>query len=77
MLADAEGVPDGMKVHPSGTLFCTGPGGVWMFSEEGEHLGTLVPPENPANCLFSADYSTLYLTARTSLYAADVSSLGL
>jgi gluconolactonase len=70
-------VPDGLKVHPSGVTFCTGPGGVWLFLPGGEHVGTLVAPEVPANCAFSADYATLFLTARTSVYAADVSGLAL
>jgi gluconolactonase len=44
-------------------------GGVWVFSPEGEHLGTLVLPELPANFAFGdADGRTLYLAARTSLY---------
>ena len=68
-------VPDGIKVHPSGVILCTGPGGVWLFLPSGEHIGTLLAPEVPANCAFSPGYETLYLTARTSLYAADLSGL--
>jgi gluconolactonase len=77
MLAEGRGVPDGLKVHPTGVIFCTGTGGVWLFEASGRHLGTLVAPENPANCLFSRDFKTLFLTAESSVYAAGISGLGL
>ena len=71
MLTDEDGVPDGMKVHPNGTIICTGPGGAWIFRPDGELLCLLEAPEVPANCAFSDDYRTLYLTARSSVYAVD------
>ena len=64
-----EGLPDGMKVDTKGNLFCTGPGGVWIFSSQGKHLGTIKPPEVPANCHWGeSDAKTLFMTARTGLY---------
>jgi gluconolactonase len=64
-----EGLPDGLKVDKKGNVYCTGPGGVWIFSPEGKHLGTIQPPEVPANCHWGdADGKTLYMTARTGLY---------
>jgi gluconolactonase len=63
------GNPDGFKVDVRGNLYCTGPGGVWIFDPQGNHLGTIEPPEIPANCHWGdADARTLYITARTSLY---------
>ncbi len=63
------GVPDGMKVDREGNLYCTGPGGIWIFSPVGTHLGTIEFPEVPANCAWGdEDAMTLYVTARTSLY---------
>ncbi len=63
------GVPDGMRVDVRGNLFVTGPQGVWVWSPDGTHLGTIVVPETPANLAWGdADYRTLYLTARTSVY---------
>jgi len=60
---------DGMKVDAEGHLFVSGPGGVWILSAEGKHLGTLKFPELPANMAWGdADGRMLYLTARTSLY---------
>lgn len=65
----ADGVPDGLKVDRLGNLYCTGPGGIWVFSANGEHLGTIELPEVPANCAWGdVDGKTLYVTARTSLF---------
>lgn len=64
----ADGLPDGMKVDELGNLYCTGPGGVWVFSAAGKHLGTIKPAETPANCNWGDDGRTLYMTARTGLY---------
>lgn len=65
----APGVPDGMKVDERGNLYSTGPGGIWMISPQGKHLGTLVFPEQPANLAFGdPDGRTLYVTARSSVY---------
>ncbi len=64
-----EGAPDGMKVDRRGNVYGTGPGGVWVFSPQGKHLGTIKTPEIPANCNWGdADGKTLYMTARTGLY---------
>jgi gluconolactonase len=62
------GLPDGMKVDREGNLYCTGPGGVWVFDAAGKHLGTIRPAEVPANCAWGDDGRTLYLTAQTGLY---------
>jgi gluconolactonase len=77
MASEAEGVPDGMKVHPTGHVFCTGPAGVWLFAPDGRHLGTLAPPEVPANCCFRPGYESLVLTARTSVYEVELRGLNL
>jgi gluconolactonase len=58
-----KGLPDGMKVHPNGWIFATGPGGVLIFTPEGKHLGTIFTGEATANCAFNADYSELFMTA--------------
>lgn len=44
------GNPDGMKVDVEGHLYVAAPGGIWVFSEKGEHLGIIKTPETPANC---------------------------
>lgn len=59
----APGLPDGMKVDDDGNLYASGPGGVWIFSADGEHLGTIHTGQATANCAFNKDKSVLYLTA--------------
>lgn len=58
-----KGLPDGLKVDNKGNVFATGPGGVWVFSPEGKHLGTIKTGEATANCAFNEDKSILYMTA--------------
>ena len=67
---ETEGVPDGMKVDVDGRVYCTGPGGTWVFAPDGSRLGIIRTPEVPANLAFGGpDLRTLFLTARTSIYA--------
>ncbi len=63
LLSTGPGLPDGLRVHPSGTIFSTGPGGVLILSPEGKHLGTINTTQATANCAFNSDYSYLYMTA--------------
>lgn len=86
-----EGAPDGMKVDVKGNLFCTGPGGIWVLSPEGKHLGTIRVPQVPANLAwgkyanthFEAPLTqgdkadTLYITARTGLYRIRLATSGM
>ena len=73
----AEGLPDGLKVDTKGNLYCSGPGGVWIFSSDGKHLGNIEPPEVPANVGWGdADGKTLYMTARTGLYRIKLNVAG-
>jgi gluconolactonase len=62
------GLPDGLKLDRLGNLFATGPGGVWVFTPAGRHLGTIKLPEQPANCGWGDDWRTLYMTAETGIY---------
>jgi gluconolactonase len=64
-----DGVPDGMKLDVHGNIFVTGPKGIWVWTPEGKHIGTIVMPEQPANLTWGdKDYGTLYITATTSVY---------
>jgi len=72
-----EGVPDGIKVDKNGNLFVTGPKGIWVWDAEGNHLGTIVMPEQPANLTWGGkDYRTLYITATTSVYRLETKTQG-
>jgi gluconolactonase len=66
---ETDGVPDGMKVDVEGRVYCTGPGGTWVFAPDGTRLGVIRTPEVPANLAFGGpDLRTLFFTARTSVY---------
>lgn len=72
-----DGVPDGIKVDKDGNLFVTGPKGIWVWDANGNHLGTIDMPEQPANLTWGdKDYSTLYITATTSVYRLRVRTRG-
>jgi gluconolactonase len=74
----AAGLPDGLKVDRQGNVIATGPGGVWIFSPAGKHLGTIVTPETPANVAWGgADGKTLFITATTSVYKIPVLTGGI
>ena len=78
MTADARGAADGMKVDIAGNLYVTGAGGTWVISPTGEHLGTIVTPELPANCAFGGpDHKTLFIAARTSIYSIRLKIAGI
>lgn len=60
---------DGVKVDQQGNVYVSGPGGLWIVSAAGTHLGTIAGPEHPHNFAWGgADGKTLYLTAQTGLY---------
>jgi gluconolactonase len=60
---------DGIEVDERGNLYVSGPGGTWILSPDGVHLGTIRGPEPPANYAWGdADGRTLYMAARTGLY---------
>jgi gluconolactonase len=67
-----EGIPDGMKCDEEGNIWVTGPGGVWVISPEGEHLGVIKIPENTGNLAWGGpDWHTLFIPSSTSLYAVE------
>jgi len=72
------GAPDGMKVDTAGNIWSTGPGGVWIFSPEGKHLGTIQVPERTGNLTFGdSDNKTLYITASAHVYKVRVQQAGI
>lgn len=71
------GVADGMRVDSAGNIYETGPGGVWVISPEGKHLGTISPPQCPINIGFGdADMKTLYMASHTAVYKVRVKVAG-
>jgi gluconolactonase len=66
--ASGEDAIDGVKVDRLGNVYVSGPGGLWILSATGTHLGTIVTPEHPHNFAWGDDGHSLYLTARSTLY---------
>ena len=60
---------DGLKVDQQGNVYSTGPGGLWIISPEGKHLGLIKGPEDPHNLAWGDDDGkTLYIAALTAIY---------
>jgi gluconolactonase len=72
-----DGVPDGMRVDRDGNLYVTGPGGIWVWDPQGQHLGTIFLPEQPANLAWGdPKLNALYITATTSVYKLKTTAHG-
>lgn len=75
--SDGNGGGDGLTVDTKGNLYITSALGLQVFDREGQHLGTVELPEQPANVAFGGpDNKTLYATARTSLYSVQTEATG-
>jgi gluconolactonase len=69
--------PDGVKVDSVGNVYVTGPGGVWILSSKGEHLGTINESHRPANLAFGGnDGKTLFITSRPGLFRIPLKVTG-
>lgn len=82
LIADATsdprvGAPDGMKVDTKGNIYSTGPGGVWIFSPELKHIGTIDMPERTGNLAWGgSDGKTLFVMASSSVYRIPLKIAG-
>lgn len=61
------GLPDGLAVHKDGTVFASGPGGIYVMLPDGQLIARLVTGGRTSNCTFSPDFQTLYITADDKL----------
>jgi gluconolactonase len=76
--AGTEDALDGMKIDKAGNLYVSGPGGLWILSPEGKHLGTIILPKHPHNFTWGdADGKTLYICARSGLYRMKLNIEGI
>jgi gluconolactonase len=55
------GLPDGMKVDSKGNLYCSGPGGMWVFNSEGKVIGKFKIAQATSNVALAND-NTIFLT---------------
>lgn len=75
--APGEDALDGIKVDQAGNLYVSGPGGLWVISAQGKHLGTIIAPRHPHNMAWGdEDGKTLYLCARSGLYQMRLNVAG-
>jgi gluconolactonase len=76
--AQGEDAIDGIKVDQQGNLYVSGPGGLWIISAAGTHLGTIVAPKHPHNMAWGGDDGKmLYMTAQSSLYRMPLNVPGI
>jgi gluconolactonase len=67
-----------MKVDKLGNLYSTGPGGIWIFSPELKHIGTIVVPERAGNLAWGdEDGKSLYIAASSSIYRVRLKVAGI
>jgi gluconolactonase len=71
------GVVDGMKCDAEGNVLVTGPNGIWVFDPSGNRLGVIEVPEVAGNLNWGdPDWTTLYITASTSVYRVKTALSG-
>jgi gluconolactonase len=69
--------PDGMKCDDRGTIYVTGPGGVWVISPDGRPQGVLAVPEKVGNLNWGGpDWRSLFICASTSVYRIELEARG-
>jgi gluconolactonase len=67
-----EGNVDGMECDEQGNVWVTGPGGVWVLTPEGEHLGTVATPEVCGSlCWGGRDMHSLFLVTSTTAHVVE------
>jgi gluconolactonase len=67
-----KGVPDGIRCDELGNVWSSSGDGVQIFSPAGQLIARILLPESAANLAFGGPTGrTVYMTARTSLYAVD------
>ena len=59
----AAGMPDGLKIDKKGTVFASGPGGIWVFNRQAKLLGKILVNDLASNCSLSGDEKALYVTS--------------
>ena len=75
LVGKVNGLPDGLKVHPSGYVFATGPGGLWIFSPEDKVIARIHIPQATANCAFDDTYTHLYIAADSTIIQVTLKGL--
>jgi gluconolactonase len=73
-----KGRPDGLKVDPEGNMYCTGPGGILVYSPAGKYLGKIEVPKRVTNFAWGeSDWKTLFITCFGGLYRLRMNVRGI
>jgi gluconolactonase len=76
--SEKNGVPDGIKVDSAGRVYCTGPGGIWIWEPGGALVGVLTFPEVTTNIAWGdTDIRTIFVTGHTSVYSLRTTTPGI
>lgn len=68
---------DGLAIDTQGNLYITSRLGIQVYDPEGAFLGIVEFPEQPSNATFGGkENRTLFVTARTSVYAVEMEAQG-
>ena len=75
--AKGPGTADGLKVDRKGNIYATVPGGIWIVSQAGKHLGSILTPTRPTNVEFGdVDGRGLYITSGKSFWRIQLNNPG-
>jgi gluconolactonase len=75
-MGDRRGTADGLKVDALGNIFGAGPGGVYVFSQDGALIGWFDFGGNVGNVAFGEDGSTLFIAANSAVYRVRLTTRG-
>lgn len=71
------GVPDGIRCDELGNVWSSSGDGVQVFDPSGKRIGRILVPESAANlCFGGKEHRTLFITARSGVYAIDLAVRG-
>lgn len=76
MESDAQGGADGMKVDVKGNVYSTGPGGLWIFSPDGNLIRHLKTPRLTNLAWGDKDSKTLFMTSPDAVYKLEMMNTG-
>jgi len=76
VISSIEGVPGGIRTDEKGNLYVAAKH-LFVFTHDAKPLGKIELAEPPSNCTFGdGDLSTLYITARTSVFRVKIGVKG-
>ena len=72
LVGKEKGLPDGLKIDDNGNIFASGPGGIWIFNDQGKVLGKIRTGQATSNCAFSDDGKVFFITADMYVMKVDL-----